>query len=364
MRRVSYPLLPWVVTGISCLLLGSCGDSPQQGTGSSDPSAKTEKQEAKNEGAKKPGKDFRAYKIQLTGTSEEIEMLPIQGGEYTLGSPKTEAAHKPDEEPQRAVRIAPFWMAKCEITWNVYELWMLELDIRRRKQDERKTTERDKLADAVTRPTKPYVDMTFDMGHDGYPAISMTQKAARVFCQWLSQKTGQTYRLPTEAEWEYACRAGTKTAYSFGDDPKKLGEYAWFEGNSEGGYHKVGTKKPNPWGLSDMHGNVAEWCLDQYYPDSYARLGKEKLLVDPWLKPKELYPRPARGGSWQDVAADCRSAARLPSHPDWKMQDPQIPQSEWYHTDASFVGFRVVRPYEAKDARRLGVYRGHHDDRK
>ena len=104
------------------------------------------------------------------------------------------------------------------------------------------------------------------------PAISMTHHAAMEYCRWLSAKTGKTYRLPTEAEWEYACRAGTKTAYSFGDDPTKLGEYAWYADNSDGTPQIGGKKKPNPWGLYDMHGNVAEWCVDQYDKDFYSTL--------------------------------------------------------------------------------------------
>src|SRR5262249_19557058 len=143
----------------------------------------------------------------------------------------------------------------------------------------------DKVSDAVTRPTKPYVEMSFGMGKDGYPAISMTQHAASKYCQWLSGKTGQFYRLPTEAEWEYACRAGTTTAYSFGDDPAQLGQHAWYEKNSDFKYHKVGTKQPNPWDLYDMHGDVAEWCLDQYEPD-YKAAGNSP---DPWLKATKPY---------------------------------------------------------------------------
>jgi formylglycine-generating enzyme required for sulfatase activity len=175
------------------------------------------------------------------------------------------------------------------------------------------------------------------------PAICMTQFAAKVYCRWLSAKTGRYYRLPTEAEWEYACRAGTKTAYSFGNDSSKLGDYAWTTDNSDDHYHRVGTKKPNPWGLYDMHGNVAEWCLDQYKVDFYASTAG-KVANNPLCPPTKEYGRIVRGGSWDDEADKCRSATRRASDKDWKKQDPQIPQSIWYLTDATNVGFRVVRP--------------------
>ena len=171
--------------------------------------------------------------------------------------------------------------------------------------------------------------MTFGMGKEGYPAICMTQFAAKMYCKWLSAKTGRYYRLPTEAEWEYACRAGTTTAYSFGDDPEKLGDYAWYFDNSDEKYHKVGQKKPNPWGLYDMHGNVAEWCLDQYVADRYKQLGG-KLVENPLVAVTKTYPQVVRGGSWADEAPLLRSAARRGSSKDWKSQDPQIPQSIWY----------------------------------
>ena len=188
--------------------------------------------------------------------------------------------------------------------------------------------------------------MTFDMGHDGFPAICMTQLAAKMYCQWLSAKTGHFYRLPTEAEWEYACRAGTTTAYSFGDDASKLGEYAWYIENNDFVYAKVGKKKPNPWGLYDIHGNVAEWCLDQYLPDTYAERDAKGAISNPLSVPSLTvrYKRVVRGGSWDDDPEKLRSAARVPSTPNWKVQDPQLPQSIWFLTDALHVGFRVVRP--------------------
>ena len=295
-------------------------------------------------------KEMKPYKQSIAGTDVDFDMVPIRSGVFTMGSPNSEKGHKPDEGPQHQVRIEPFWMGKREVTWDEYDIWSFNLDIQRRKVLRQKPGRTDPAADAVTRPTKPYTDMTFDMGHDGFPAICMTQLAAKMYCKWLSAKTGHFYRLPTEAEWEYACRAGTTTAYSFGDDPKKLGDYAWFDKNSDEKYHKVGLKKPNPWGLYDMHGNVAEWVLDQYRPDFYAELAKKKQPVtEPLALPTKVYGRVVRGGSWDEDAADARSAAREFSVPEWKIQDPQIPQSIWYFTDAKHVGFRVVRPLRVPD---------------
>jgi formylglycine-generating enzyme required for sulfatase activity len=284
-----------------------------------------------------------AYTERISGTDVTFEMLPIEGGEFSMGSPAGEAGRGDDEGPTRRVRVSSFWMGRCEVTWDEYEQWAYSLERLRRAKAP--PTPADERADAVTRPTPPYTDMTFGMGRDGYPAICMTHLAATTYCKWLSQKTGRTYRLPTEAEWEYACRAGTTTAYSIGDDPAQLGEYAWFNGNSDDRYQQVGRKKPNPWGLCDMHGNVAEWVQDQLAPYAPA----EDVLVDPVVVPSAPYPHVVRGGSWEDLPRALRSAVRRGSHPDWKMQDPQIPQSIWYHTDATFVGFRVVRPVEPGD---------------
>ncbi len=312
------------------------------------------KQEAASAGLRieKPQrKDFVPFTQKIPGTDISFEMMPIPGGVFTLGSPESEAGRKKDEGPQRRVRVKAFFLGKHEVTWDQYELWMLDLDRQRRKAAAGKATARDKKADAVTRPTKPYTDMTFGMGHYGYPAICMTQRAASTYCEWLSAKTGKTFRLPTEAEWEWACRAGTTTRFSFGDDESKLAEYAWYDENSPDGYQKIGTRKPNPWGLYDMHGNVAEWVQDQYFADGYARFQGKEPLKSPVHVPTKLYPRIVRGGSWYDEAALLRCAARMASNPDWKMQDPQIPQSVWYHTDAPFVGFRLLCELPPKEGK-------------
>jgi len=287
--------------------------------------------------------EMKPYTDVITHTEVTFDMVPIPGGKFLMGSPESEPGRKEDEGPQHEVEIESFWMGKHEVTWDEYEIWMFNLDIQRRELAKTEPSPRDKLTDAVTRPTKPYTDMTFGMGKERFPAICMTQHAAKGYCKWLSAKTGRYYRLPTEAEWEYACRAGTTTAYSFGDDPEKLGEYAWSFDNAEDAYHKVGQKKPNPWGLYDMHGNVAEWVLDQYIPDYYARFAG-KVTLNPWVVPTRLYPMAVRGGSWDDDPEALRSAARRGSEKEWKQQDPQLPQSIWYFTDALFLGFRIVRP--------------------
>jgi formylglycine-generating enzyme required for sulfatase activity len=294
--------------------------------------------EAKAEG------EMKEYAESLPSSEVKFDMAPIKGGKFKIGSPVGEKGHKDDEGPQVEVVIEPFWMGKFEVTWEEYDSWASELDKQRRSVGQVAPTEWDKLADAVAYPTKPYSDMTFGMGKDRRPAVCMTQYAAQTYCKWLCGKTGRYYRLATEAEWEYACRAGTTTAYSFGDDPSQLKDYAVFADNSGEKYAKVGTKKPNPWGLYDMHGNVAEWVLDQYVADAYKKADGASLVC-PWCKPTKEYPCVVRGGSWDDDKPEAlRCAARLASNKDWKQQDPQLPQSIWYMTNASHVGFRVVRP--------------------
>jgi len=287
--------------------------------------------------------EMKPYTEVIVGTDIKFDMVPIPGGKFIMGSPESEEGRKPDEGPQHEVEIEPFWMAKYETLWDAYETWSFELDKRRREQTKEQVTKWDEIADAIARPTPPYTDMSFGMGKKDRPAVCMTLYAAQHFCKWLSAKTGRYYRIPTEAEWEYACRAGTKTAYSFGDNPDDLEDYGWFFDNADDKYHKVGEKKPNPWGLYDMHGNVAEWVLDQYVADGYKQFAG-KTVKNPLVPATKEFPIVVRGGSWMDDPELLRSAARRGSHPDWKMQDPQIPQSIWYLTDAPFVGFRVVRP--------------------
>ena len=270
-----------------------------------------------------------------------------------MGSPDDEDERGGEEGPVHTVEVSPFWMGRCEVSWDEFQVFQYKLDQQARDAAPDKAAPQDAWADAVSRPTPPYVPMDFEMGVKGFPAVCMTQFAAKQYTKWLSMKTGRYYRLPTEAEWEYACRAGTTTAYSFGDDPDELDEYAWYFDNANDKYQPVGTKKPNPWGLYDMHGNVAEWVLDRWDRGFYGTLADTvdgAVAKDPVAWPDDLYPRVVRGGSWDDDPDRLRSAARTKSRGSWKVQDPQLPKSIWYHTDASFVGFRVVRPLkELKD---------------
>ena len=306
------------------------------------------------EGAEATGtEEMAAYDELLSETEVRFRMLPIPGGSSWMGSPDGEDGRGRDEGPRHEVRVDPFWMGQHEVTWEEYHVFAQRLDVQRRAA-ERPAAPQAPWADAVSRPTPPYVPMDFSMGVEGRPAICMTQFAAKQYTKWLSMKTGRFYRLPTEAEWEHACRAGTTTAFSWGDDPSRAPEHGWFYENSDDAYHPVGEKLPNPWGLHDMHGNVAEWVLDGH-AKSYS-VPTEGPAENPLVWPRALYPRVVRGGSWDDDVEELRSAARRKSLEGWKVQDPQLPKSIWYHTDARFVGFRVVRPLNPPPPEERGKY--------
>jgi formylglycine-generating enzyme required for sulfatase activity len=296
--------------------------------------------------AESPPAEHKNYVEPIPGSDVKFEMVAIPGGTFVMGSPPTEKGRKPDEGPQHPVELKPFWMGKCEVTWDEFDVYWRE----RPGQKEDQEPENPKNADAVTRPTPPYADETFEHGREGHPVLGITHHTAMQYCRWLSLKTGRVYRLPTEAEWEYAARAGTKTAYFFGDDPAKLGDYAWYAENAEDKTHEVGKKKPNAWGLYDMYGNVAEWCVDHYKKDYYASFPANRPTLQPVLLPTERrFSHVARGGTWADDASRCRSAARRGSDPTWIKLDPQRPQSIWWLTSADFVGFRVVRAVQEQD---------------
>ena len=269
-----------------------------------------------------------AYKVTIPNTTVSYGMAPIPAGEFTMGSASADA--KADERPAHKVKLDAFWMQTHEITWDSYLMFMFTDQAREREKP-------DSLVDALSRPTAPHLEMSFGRGNNGFPAISMTQHAANKYAQWLSAKTGEFYRLPTEAEWEYACRAGDSRL-------QPLDDYAWFRKNSpqgaftSGTYHNIGTRKPNAWGIYDILGNVMEWTLDQYAP--YPSEAQQNPLV----RASKAYPHAVRGGSWKDEEAAVTCTARVASDASWKRQDPQLPKSVWYMTDAQWLGFRLVRP--------------------
>jgi sulfatase modifying factor 1 len=290
--------------------------------------------------------EHKSYQQKIEGTKLAFDMQVIPAGEFLMGSKKGNA----DEAPVHKVKLDAFWMSKVEVVWDIYEPFLY--------RDFEKSNSLSPISpqvDAVTRPTKPYLDMTFGMGKQGQPAIAMTQYNAIQFCKWLYVRTGVFYRLPTEAEWEYASRAGSTDEYYFGNDASKLNEYAWFEKNSEKKTHPVALKKPNAWGLFDMLGNVAEWTYDEYKADFYAKMSTAEVK-NPVAVPDKLYPLVVRGGSFEDDAKSLRNAARKASDPSWKQIDPQIPKSNWWFPEAPFVGIRLVRPLLTPTKEEIDAY--------
>ncbi|HUU27226.1 MAG TPA: formylglycine-generating enzyme family protein [archaeon] len=311
------------------------------------------------------------YTIKVPGTELEIEMVYVPGGEFEMGSPENEPGHETDEGPVRKVRVEPFWIGKTEVTWEQYEKYAFAKDPTMIdaitlpspkinptwiKQGIKWLRQRVDIAlndslDAITRPSPYYGDFYHGMGRSKKPAIGVSWLGVSMFCEWLSKKTGQHYRLPTEAEWEFAARAGSQTAYSFGDDPAELSEYAWYEQNSDWETQNVGLKHPNELGIHDMLGNVWEFCLDGYDPDFYKKLKNPGVNVEPQgpeipLGPiKDIKPT-LRGGSWDDPASELRSANRLEQLDWWNERDPQRPRGAWWLVDGNVVGFRVCRSAE------------------
>lgn len=288
------------------------------------------------------------YIQEIKGTSLSFPMQAIVAGEFLMGSEKSD---KSDEKPVHKVKIDPFWMGTYEVTWELFESFLYK-DFEQSKQTVGSVPVE---VDAITRPTKPYLDMTFGMGKDGKPALAMTHYNAIQFCKWLYTRTGIFYRLPTEAEWEYAARSGANTEYFFGDDVSKLGDYAWYSANSDGQTQKVGQKKPNAFGLYDMYGNVAEWTYDQYDADAYKKQST-KVAINPVVEPTELYSNVVRGGAFNSESNALRSASRMASNPVWKQIDPQMPKSNWWFPEAPFIGFRIVRPLVQPSEQEIMAY--------
>ena len=297
-----------------------------------------------------PKKLPKKYAETITTKSNEkisFEMVLIPGGSFLMGSPADEAGREEHEGPQHKVRLDSFYLCPKETTLELFMAYYRETVTAKRDffavEEAKKDAEKKKNGDidVITGPTPVYGDMT--MGYEEtHPAIGMTWHNATTFCKWLSNKTGKKYRLPTEAEWEYACRAGSTRAFGFGDDTKKLADYAWFEDTADSETCPVGKKKPNAWGLFDMSGNVREWVYDFYSPTAY----KEAAQKSPAENPKgpkignKLHV--ARGGDYSCPAAELRCAARTFEQEWWRSGDPQIPKSKWWLPEMDFIGFRVA----------------------
>ena len=305
---------------------------------------------------------FENYTEYIPNSTVSFNMKAIPGGSFQLGSADDEFSRRPDEGPAKNVEISPFFMAEVEVTWDEFMAFYSQAKGQGRSSD----TEEAKIGDdvdGITGPTPPYGQPDQKWGMGQRPAITMRYHAAEVYCQWLSQVTGKTYRLPTEAEWEYACRAGTDTPYFFEGDPKKLDagrfwnkifgaktdtitSYVVYQGNSENKTQMPDFVRPNPFGLRNMLGNVAEFCSDWYADDAYAAV--QNGAKDP-KGPALGTERVIRGGSFRSSSGEVRSAAREHTHDEiWMKTDPQMPKSIWWYSDSNWVGFRVVCEYDEK----------------
>lgn len=307
------------------------------------------------------GRFMVPYTQKIPGTDIAFEMIPVPGGKFTMGSPEDADPREEDEGPTVEMNVSPMWVAKTETTWEMYKEYMRMYAVFKSFEgDGIRTVDESNQADSITAPTELYdPSFTYEYGEEPeQPAVTMTQYAAQQFTKWLSLITDHQYRLPTEAEWEYAARGGTQTAYSWGDSAEDIEDYAWYFDNSFDGPAHVGTKKPNPFGLHDMHGNAAEWTVNEYSEKGYQWLKESPVdgAIDAVRWPENPWPCVARGGSWESDPPELRSAARLASDDEeWKYEDPNFPKSPWWFTNdpSRGVGFRIFRSLERLDRESL-----------
>jgi len=300
---------------------------------------------------------FESYKELIPNSPIDFNMVAVKGGTFKMGSPEKEPYRKKDEGPVRNVTVSPFFMGEVEVSWDEFWTFFASTMSEGRVDPNLVIAHNANAPDAVTGPTPPFGIPDQGWGSGKRPAITMTQYSATIYCQWLSKVTGKHYRLPTEAEWEYACRAGSETPYFFPGDPKRLSEqgfmskifgadtsmisrYVVYALNSSGKTQEPGFVKANPFGLKNMQGNVLEYCSDFYAENAYTKTGT--TVTNP-KGPESGEEHVVRGGSYSFDAKDLRSAARgLTQTNDWLKTDPQQPKSIWWYSDIKGVGFRVV----------------------
>jgi formylglycine-generating enzyme required for sulfatase activity len=295
--------------------------------------------------AQGPAKGYTETVTTKSGEKVSFKMVLIPGGTFLMGSPEGEPGRKDDEGPQHKVRIDQFYLCTTETTIELflayyYETVSAKKDFTEVEEAKKEAEQVANDVDAMTGPTPVYGDMTMGYGKT-HPAIGMTWHNAMNFCEWLSRKTGRKYRLPTEAEWEYACRAGATNVFGFGNDPNQLAEFAWYKTNSDGETHEVGKKKTNVWGLYDMLGNVSEWVYDFYSPQAYKDAANNSPATN-LRGPTAGKVHVARGGDYTSPIEDMRCAARTFEEEGWRSGDPQIPKSKWWLPGMDFIGFRAA----------------------
>jgi formylglycine-generating enzyme required for sulfatase activity len=296
--------------------------------------------------------EFKNFTERIPKSPVTFNMIAIPGGTFKMGSPATEPFRKEDEGPVREVDISRFFMAEIEVSWDEYLAFYIQTAGEGRSTDtEGLRKERESKTDAISGATPPYGQPDQGWGLGKRPAISFSFHAAETYCKWLTSVTGKTYRLPTEAEWEYACRAGSTGPYFFPGDSKNdttiINTYIIYKGNSPAKTQTPDKVKPNPFGLRNMAGNVAEFCSDWYQPDAYSRY-TEGIIKDP-KGPEKGTEHVVRGGSFLSTAGILRSAARDFTKTEvWLKTDPQMPKSIWWYSDCFNVGLRVVCEFDGR----------------
>jgi len=253
-------------------------------------------------GEDKPAIKTTKDKIEIPGSTVEFTLVQLPAGKITL---------KDKDGKEKEIEIKPIWIGKTEVTWDEFDIFWLKLDLT--KEERHKLRELNDIRAKASIPEEP---PDRGWGHEGFPAGSMSFKYAKAYCTWLSKMTKHKYRLPTEAEWEYACRAGGD---AMKPDKEQLEKIAWSAENSDEKTHKTAAKQPNAWGLHDMLGNVAEWVIMMDGTSAVA------------------------GGSYLDEAKDIHSGARAPYDKSWQRSDPQSPQDEWWYWNGGHLGIRIVR---------------------
>ena len=238
----------------------------------------------------------------VPGSAAKIEMVLVPAGSVTITSA--------DGITKTKVDIKPFWIAKTETPWEVFDAFTIS------GPPSPAYDQTPFAPDAIARPSKSYIPPDMGWGHFGFPVIHESNLNATMFCRWLASKTNKKFRLPTEAEWEYACRMGNDGPWTMA--PAEISKVAWTAGNSGAQTHIVGKKLPNAWGLFDMLGNVGEWVTD--------------LAGKPCIA----------GGAFSDKVSLINPGFRAYQTRAWQETDPQLPKSRWWLSDAHFAGFRVI----------------------